>query len=360
MHITNPEEILMENVELIQGECSLCHGDIDEQWAGKNPGIGTLCQNCSGRGAELFKLENVELQVEKSLTYEPLFNKYEYHFNWSGTRVMINGQIGVVTQTYLGSCVVKFPNGNEWGDSIKTLDYWLLKDIYEESGGEMNPPALDFEEHVPEKATLLDEPILPVEINMDEDGNPSSIKVGNRSIYAGIVGSPSELRILPMLHAYCNLFVRYKFGLAPNFACEGGFHGHGFEVRNAGGFTGGCGLSVTMDRNARLFDGVQTEEDFRSMASMAGLIGFMVSEEERRAGVVESASAHEVLSTWVQVMETLLRYDWSTFVLGTVEDVWRAYCTMQDILLNVLTTDELQESLEFARGGRMTHAGSAF
>ena len=350
----------MENVELIQGECALCREDIDEQWAGKNPSLGTLCQNCFGRKAELFKLENVELHVETFLTFEPLFNKYEYRFNWSGTRVMINGQIGTVIETNLGSCRVKFPNSSEWGDTIKTLDYWLLKDIYEESGGEMNPPALDFEEHVPEKAILLDESILPVEVSMDEHGTPFSIKVGTRSIIAGFVGTPPELRILPMLHAYCNLFVRYKFGLAPNFAFEGGFHGHGFEVRNAGGFTGGCGLSVTMDRNARLFDGVQTEEDFRSMASRAGLIGFMVSEEERRAGVVESASAREVLSAWAEVMETLLRYDWSTSSLDTVEGVWEAYCTMQDILLNVLTTDELQESLEFARGGRMTHAGSAF
>ncbi len=338
----------MKNVTLVQGKCPVCGSSISKKWAGENPTIGTVCENCFYRKDELFGPDNVELSVQKTVVFMPLFDKYEYHFDWRGTRVMINGKVGVVQDTCLGSCHVKFPGGREWGDSISTLDYWLLKDIYEKTGGEMEPPPLDFEPHVPSKAPLLEKPVLSVEVTDDGNGNVRSIKVGNRSISGGIMGRGAELPVLPMLHAFCNLFVRYKFGLTPNFACEGGFYGRNFEVRNAGGFIGGCGLNISMHSvgNERNLAGV--------MELMHGLTAV------KHSGVVENADANEVLATWVKVMETLLRYDWTQHQFDTIEDVWKGYCVMQDLLANILEPDDLSATLEFAKAGEMKHAGSSY
>lgn len=350
----------MKNVQLIPGKCPICGGGIDERWAGKNPTIGTTCRNCYDRKDELFGPENVEIVVQKQVVYNPLFGKYEYHFDWRGTKVMINGKVGEIQSAYLGSCTVKFPGGEDWGDSVSTLDYWRLKKIYQKTGGEMEPPPFNPEPHVPTKAPLLDAPILAVDVKMKDDGEVWGIQVGRRSIHGGLMFQPHELEILPILHAFCNLFVRYKFGLAPNFACEGGFHGRDFEVRNAGTMTGGCGLTVTMNRIDNLFKYVDNEKDFRAMAVLEGLIGMTVAKEESRPGVLTDASAHEVLSVWVNIMETLLKYDWTKAKYGTVEDMWKNYCTMQDILLNVLAPVDLKAALEYAKKGEMVHAGSSY
>ena len=350
----------MKNVVLGQGKCPICGGKIDKEWAGENPELGTTCENCSSRKDELFGPENVEIVVEKQVVYNPLFGKYEYHFDWRGTRVMINGKVGEVQDTCLGSCTVKFPGGDEWGDPIDTLDYWRLKKIYQQTGGEMEPPPLKLKPHKPKKAPLLDAPILAVDVKMDKEGNIWTIQVGNRSIVGGPMFRPHEMEILPMLHAFCNLFVRYKFGLAPNFAHEGGFHGRDFEVRNAGTMIGGCGLSVSMRRAEKLFKYVDNLEDFRAMAVLEGLISMSVEKEEQRPGVLKDASAHEVLSTWVNLMETLLKYDWTKAKYGTVKDVWKNYCKMQDLLINVLSPDDMAAAFEYAKKGEMVHAGSSY
>ncbi len=321
----------MKNVVLIKGKCAICGGSIDKEWAGENPTIGTTCRNCFGHEDKLFGPENVDIVVQKHVIFIPLFDKYEYHFDWRGTRVMINGKVGTIQETYLGSCTVKFPDGKEWGDSISNLDYWRLKDIYEKTGGEMSPPPLEFKPHIPTKIPLLEHPILPVEVEMNDEGNISSIQVGHHSVIGGLAGGAPEIPILPILHAFCNLFVRYKFALSPNFACEGGFYGRDFEVRNAGGFIGGCGLSVFMHRR-----------------------------EEQHPGDIKCATAQEVLSAWVDIMETLLRYDWTDCDLNTIDDVWKSYCTMQDILANVLAPDDLSRALDYAKKGEMVHAGSAY
>lgn len=350
----------MKSVELIKGKCAICRGPIGREWAGENPGLGTTCQNCFSKKDELFGPENVKIKVEKRLRFDPLLGIHEYDFDWRGTKVMINGKVGTVQQTYLGSCAVVFPDDeNHRETSIHTLDYWRLKDIYEATGGEAEPPALNFDQYIPAKAKLLDKPILEVKVEID-NGRIHSIKVGNRSTSGGRMFAPTELPNLPTLHAFTNLYVRYKFGLVPNYCAEGGFLGRDFEVRNAGLFTGGVGLSVRMNRLTDDFRHLNSLEDFHRLAVKEGLIGIIAEREQSRPGVIKDASAHEVLSTWVNVMETLLRYDWRKFTLKTVKNVWEHYCRMQDVLLNIMFADELTEALAYVRKKKMTHCGSPY
>lgn len=348
----------MKNVQLIAGKCPICGGNIDEQWAGKDPTIGTTCRGCFDKKDQLFGPENVEIAVTKSVVFNPLFGMYEYELKWYGTKVMINGIIGQVQSACLGSCWVKFPDEPEWGDSIGTLDYWLLKKIYEKTGGDTKPPPLDLKPHTPTKAPLLDAPIFPVDVDMDKHGNITQTRVRRRG---EPLGRPPVLPILPMLHAFCNLFVRYKFGLEPLFACEGGFIGRDFEARNAGLFRGCCGLTVQMNQQKDTLKYVNNEADFRALASEI----FIAAKDvhgERSKGVIKGASAHQVLSVWVNLMETLLKYDWTKRKFkNTCENIYEGYCLMQNILANVLTPDDLAAALDYAKKkGEIVHCGNPY
>lgn len=347
----------MKNVELIKGECAICRGPIDKEWAGENPGLGTVCRTCFSTRDRLFGPENVEIQVKKQLSFDPLLGIYEYNFDWSGTKVMINGQVGTVKATQLGSCNVAFPDDkNQWGTTIKTLDYWRLRDIYGAIGGEIEPPAITFDPYTPKKAELLEKPILEVNVEMD-NGDIHSIQVGHKSTSFGRMFSAPEMPNLPTLHAFCNLYVRYKFGLSPNFCAEGGFIGKGFEVRNAGMFTGGVGLTVCTNSGDPL---VKTVEEFRYLAVENGLLGSLLENEQDRMIIRFDASAQLVLSTWVTVMETLLRYDWSKFTMDTIGNVWEHYCRIQDVLLNIMPADELTKALAYVEKNKMVHCGSSY
>lgn len=127
-----------------------------------------------------------------------------------------------------------------------------------------------------------------------------------------------------------------------------------------GMFIGGVGLSVRMNRLANDFRCVSSPEGFQHLAVKEVLTGMIAEKEQSRLGVIKNASAHEVLLTWVNVMETLLRYDWRKFAFETVEDVWKHYCRMQDVLLNILSSEELMEVLAYARKGKMMHCGSSY
>ena len=351
----------MKNVELIKGKCAICRGPIDKQWAGENPSLGTMCRNCSDKRDEVFGLENVEIVVQKHLRFDPLLGVHEYHFDWRGSRIMVNGKVGTIISPQADGDFVRFEGEKtrSLGTFIKGVGYWDLLRIYKAAGGETEPPALDFGSYTPTKAELLDEPILVVKVEMD-NGNIHNIQVGNRSTGFGRMFAPTELPNLSTLHAFANLYVRYKFGLVHNYCAEGGFLGNDFEVRNAEMFTGDVGLSVRMNRLADDFRYVNTPEDFHRLAVKEGLVGMIAEREQSRPGVIKDASAHEVLSTWVNVMETLLRYDWREFTFETVEDVWKHYCRMQDVLLNIMSVDELTEALAYVRKGKMTHCGSSY
>lgn len=348
----------LKNVELVRGKCAICRGPIDKKWAGENPSLGTMCEKCSLKRCEPFGLENVEIRVKKRISFSPLLGVYEYVFDWDGTKVKINGRVGTVRDACCGSCSVVFPKDRgPWGMSIHSLDYQRLLEIYKATGGETEPSPLDFGQYTPTRAGLLDRPFLEVEVEMD-NGNIYSISVDVTSTDSGCMFATTELRkSLSIFHTFTNLYVRYKFGLAPNYCAEGGFHGDNFEVRNeiCIGCVGRIALSVRMDRLAHDLRCVNSPEDLRYLAAKEGLIGMVLGEEQSRPGVIKGASAYEVLSTWVNVMETLLRYDWREFTFKTVEDIWKHHCRMQDVLLNIMSADELTKVLAYCRQNKMTH-----
>lgn len=216
---------MKQNVILIKGKCSICQGPIDEQWAGKDPCLGTKCRGCSYIKPEpqLFNAHNIDLEVKKEIHFDPLFGRWEYHFDWKGTKIMVNDQDGVILSTQADSAWVKFPTSENWGTPIKELGYWDLRRIYGEMGHSLDPDPMPFKPVVPTKQKLLDVSVIPMKFYRDEEGIQSITLEGN--------AAPVE--VISMLHAFCNLYVRRKFGLSPNFACEGGFFGTNFEIRNS-------------------------------------------------------------------------------------------------------------------------------
>ena len=47
LDIIKEEGLDLANVVLIQGYCASCEGSIDEEWAGKDPALGTRCRSCT-------------------------------------------------------------------------------------------------------------------------------------------------------------------------------------------------------------------------------------------------------------------------------------------------------------------------
>ncbi|MBI2042703.1 MAG: hypothetical protein HYT21_03100 [Candidatus Nealsonbacteria bacterium] len=311
----------MKNVELTKGRCAICRAPIDKKWGGDDPSLGTVCRNCPNE--EVFRPENVEIVVQKCLRFDPLLGVYEYYFDWRGSRIMVNGKVGTINCPQADGDFVRFEDEETpgLGTFICGVGYWDLLRIYRAQDGKTEPPALNFEPYTPTKVKLLDGPILLIKVDRHENGNIRSVQIGSKSIYGGPVPTATELPNLPTLHAFANLYVRHKFELKPNYCSEGGFLGNCFEVRNAGTFTGGVGIYI-------------------------------------REGW--PGSAQEAVSTWMEVMRTLLRYDWRKFTLKTVEDIWGHYCRIQDVLLNIMSADELAEALSYCRNNKMTHCGSSY
>lgn len=353
----------MRNVELIKGKCAICRGPIDKEWAGEDPSLGTRCRNCSFKNPEqkVFGRKNVEINVKKQVVFDPLFGRYEYHFDWKGSRIMVNGKVGTIVRPQGDGDFVRF-EGEETGlgTFIKGVGYWDLLRIYKARGGDATPPPLSFPLYVPEKAELLTKPTLRVNVDVDERQKTiTSVWVGeNRGTFTRF-GEGPEPPVLTMLHAFTNLYVRYKFGLAPNYICEGGFIGKNFEVRN--GMFGPVAISVRTGPFGEPFDHVRTPEDFLRYDTVHALLGQVYECEQSRPEVLgQDADATTVLSTWMFVMTTLLRYDWRREPYETIADVWQCYCRMQDILLNIMPIEELQGALDYARKGEMKHAGRSF
>lgn len=306
----------MKNVKLIQGRCAICRGPIDKEWAGENPSLGTRCRTCTFKTPEpeVFGPKNVKIKAKKEIRFDPVLGVYDYHFDWGGTKIKVNGKVGVITKPQADGDVVRFRGDTRGlGTFIKGVGYWDLLRIYKETGGEATPPPLDLPPYTPEPIELLEDPIVPVKVNMDDEvGRIRSVEVGDY----GSEGIP----FIRSLHAFTNLYVRYHFGLEPNYVCEGGFTGKGFEVRNF--LWHGIGISVR--------------------------------------GTAKDADTSTVLSVWIQVMTTLLRYDWRKEKTDTIGGIYQCYCRLQDVLLNIMPLPELQRALDYARKNRLVHYGMPY
>lgn len=334
----------MKNVKLIQGRCAICRGPIDKEWAGEDPSLGTKCRTCAFKKPEpeVFGPKNVEIKVEKEIRFDPVLGVYEYHFDWAGTRIKVNGKVGVIVGPQADGDFVRFGDADRLSTFIRGVGYWDLLRIYKQIGGEVDPPPLDLPPHTPQKATLLDEPIVPVIVNTDRKRkmiHSIEVRVGRFNI-----------PFLNSLHALTNLYVRYLFGLEPNYACEGGFIGKGFEVRNF--LWSGVGINVRMN---------PLEQELKESRNIVAFLDEMLYQKEQaQPGVLKDASAYTVLTTWALMMATLLRYNWCEEKIETTEDVWRCYCRMQDILLNIMPLEELQKALDYASKNRLVHFGMSY
>lgn len=218
----------MKNIKLIKGKCALCCCPLDKEWVGENPSLGKVCRKCGDRDG-LFGPENVEIVVQKQLCFDPLLGVHKYDFDWRGSRIMVNGNIGTISRPQGDGDFVHFEGDEDGtlGTFIKGVGYYDLVRIYKAQGGETEPLALDFGPYTPTKVELLDEPILAVKVDM-HDGNIHRIQVGSKSICGGFMSAVTEIPNLPAFHAFANLYVRYKFGLVPNYCSEGGFVGDDF------------------------------------------------------------------------------------------------------------------------------------
>lgn len=344
------------NVVLEKGKCAICGGPIDTKWAGNDPALGTECRDCSFGNSkpQVFKPENVEIKVEKTLGFNPLLGEYGYHFNWRGTRVMVNGKIGTVNTTQADLAWVSFPNDKQGiGTAIKNLSYWDLLRIYGEAGGEVDPPPLDLPEQKITPAKLLEKPILPVIVDI-RDG----------MIYSATVGRSFEDRadripFIHMLHAFCNLYVRFKFGLMPNFCFEGGFMGKGFEVRNL--MNSDIGISVRMHPLEDQAKHIDSFEELQSFAFMLNLLNRSYSNEQSRPEVVKKdANVYEVVSVWINVMETLLRHNWRKQNNRSIADTWLAFGLMKNLLVNIVPEEELNQALGFMPKNKIVQYGRSY
>jgi hypothetical protein len=348
----------LTSIHLIEGKCAVCRGEIDPQWS-SSPSLGTVCRDCTYQKdrPEVFGPKNIKFVVEKTVEYDPLLGVYNYHFEWRGSKVRINGRVGTINSWQGDGSWVKFRGDEGWlGTFVRGLGYWDLLRIYRQTAGEeaVTPPPLRFPVHHPVKAELLPEPIIPIMV-MVRDGQLRAVKLG------GEYGEGTqEIAYLNSLHAFCNLYVRCKFGLAPNFAYEGGFLGRGFEVRNMHS-TSSVGLSIDTSGIEGDIRSAQTVEELLALSSGQDLLAAIYDREQNRSEVVKKdATLEEVIGTWVVIMMTFLRYDWRQQSAGTVEEISQAFCKMQDVLLNILTPEELAEALSFMPDGKMTHVGSAY
>ena len=355
----------MQNIELVHGACAICGGSIDSKWAGENPALGTKCRRCSFKNPEpeVFGPDHVEIHVTKQVRFDPLFGRYEYDFDWKGSRIMVNGRVGTTTIPQGGGDYVQFEGDDpkRFGTFINGIGYWDLLRVYKAQGGDTTPPPLELPVYTPEKTTLLAEPIMPVRVEVDEkQGAIQSITVGEgRGVLVRLDQGPDPL-VLPMLHALTNLYVRYKFGLMPNFVYEGGFIGRNFEVRNA--LSGPVMISVSGEGSfGEAYAEIRSREDWHRYDSVQQLLGAAYAREQSRPEVIyNDADVVTVLSVWALVMTTFLRYDWCQEQYQTIEDIWRCYCRMQDVLLNIMPIEELEATLAYARANEMVHFGRKY
>ena len=352
----------MENIKLEIGKCAICLGPIDEDWAGKEPALGTVCRMCSNKKPEpeVFGVKNIEFQVERTLIFDPFMGEYEYHFDFKDSKIMVNDKIGVIISTQGDASWVRFSDEDRLGDFVKGLGYRDLTKLYRDAGFDLNPPILSLPKCPKDKIPILDKPIAPVIVKykdlVPEGKIVTAIYIGDEFGYKG-----NKIPFIETLHAFANLYTRYKFGLASNYCFEGGFVGKGFEIRN---LVGSQGISINMDPMGLKHMNFKNMEDLKELGwamKIQVFANMLYDREQSRPEVAKKdADIDEVLFLWTGIMETLLRYDWTKEKMDTVEDIWHNYCIMQGILRNILPEKEIKESLEYAKGHKMVHYGISY
>lgn len=294
--------------------------------------MGTTCGDHPSTQA-VFTHENVELVVSKAIYFDPLVGRYEYILDWSGTQVMINDRIGLVQARPqdIGSCTAWF-DGEQESTYVSGIDDKILRRFYVETRGDLEPPPLALEEHRLQAAELLAEPFAPISIHRDEETR----QLSHLSIGSDAYGwRETSFPFYVTLHRFCNLYVRWRFGLG--YESRGGFIGRGFRVEN----------SHLLGR--QLYGLVVYLGHPKNTPAVLEAVRALDVEHAAMSAPEPNANIETVISTWATIMTTLLRYPWYDMPAQTIGDIWQNYCRMQDVLLNVLPVDDIHQVLAFAK-----------
>lgn len=109
---------MLLDVILKKGVCWRCQSSISEEWAGKDPMLGTTCKSCSSAETPLFSKKNIQLVVNRS---------HKDGQEFAGTKVMVNGQVGTVRSTQGDCSYVEFPDNSFV--PLAELGHWKLLQI---------------------------------------------------------------------------------------------------------------------------------------------------------------------------------------------------------------------------------------
>lgn len=120
------------NRVLKKGFCPNCDQPIDKEWS-KDPFLGVLCRNCTVNPTiQVFKPEHVELVSKTTPRPNRQTRDQEFSFEWTGTQVMINGNIGVIKTVFFNCAEVQFGRQKDMISGLGNPDLILL---YIQCGG---------------------------------------------------------------------------------------------------------------------------------------------------------------------------------------------------------------------------------
>lgn len=286
----------------------------------------------------------LEIKVEKSIIYNPLLGRYRYAFDWQGTKVEIEGRVGaIVGYPALNASSIRF-DGESRTESIG-LGVDDLKRIFQEQGGELEPPALVFPPYIPARRRLRKKPYYEVRLIGGARGLINGVEIGvlrHGSFIRGI--DETTLPIFKdLLRPLTNLHVRRKYKLLPSFSSEGGFHGkefQEFEVRNAFNYPGVFVNSRDSERIRRLIE-MGREPQFADHVAML--------KKKRAKALRKERLLKYALEEWGFFMSELLRYPWWRLSYDSLTDKWEAYCRLQDVLLKLMSAEDAKALLAFAQ-----------
>ncbi len=298
----------MESVSLRKGKCPICGNSYPESWSSSLT-LGVTCEAHSDQRDQVFKPENVDFSAAKNkFHFNPLTGAYSTRYDWSGTKVMVNGRVGTVGYVQADACIVRYnpvdqPRDEDW----LALGYYGFLRLYKAAGLEVALPPLEFTEPDLVRADLLPEPVFPLDVHYNQEGQICGVEVSG-------VYLPSEgLTAFHLIHQFCNLYVKDFFELEASFSAEGGFEGDGIEVRN-----------------------------------LYQRVGIMEYYHRPRTDMQMKHNQH-VFQLWIEMCRILLRQPWDETPFTSVAEIWAAFVKLQALALNQMTGHHLKALLATCR-----------
>lgn len=318
----------MQNIDIFtNGLCALCERKIDSEWS-NSPQLGTMCRSCYHSGKKVFKPENINFVVDRTTIFHPLLKIIDFRFDFEDTQVMINNKLYTITSTSCSGALAEDPSPerqNRHGEKhIHGLANHQLIELYKESGGIMSDQGLAFPpDHIPKKTALLETSTLIILPRYDNNRNLKKVLVGSDlwdsgNLYLRYISS--HYPFLNTLHLFVNMATRYKFRL-----------GDTHKEYEPGMISLDNGVKISS-----IFQATYTSDPI-GIEAMAGS---------------DNPTCQEIMKFWLELFTVMLRFDWNEFDMKSSENIWRQFCTMQDVALNIMTGEEIAGTINLARRNR--------